>query len=113
MNRNNEVCNETNKICQAKYKWKKDLDKIKKDRMKDLYPSIKIVIKNASAIKRDKAGKLNQIFLSLYNSKTQGSLDIQLHQLFKDVGMGDINFAKGVSSNMQLGWDLHTSTELC
>ena len=86
-NRNNEVCKETNKICQAEYEWKKDLDKIKKDRMKDLHPSIKIMIENTSVIERDMAGELSKDFLSLYNSKIHGNLDIQLHQLFKDAGM--------------------------
>jgi hypothetical protein len=31
MNRNNEVCKESNKVRQAEYKWKKDVDEIKKD----------------------------------------------------------------------------------
>jgi hypothetical protein len=94
------VCKKTNKIRQAEYKWKKYLDKIKQDRTKDLQPSIKLMIKNASAIKCDKAGELSKDFLSLYNSKTYVGLDIQLHQLFKDAGMGDIIFAEGVSTNM-------------
>jgi hypothetical protein len=37
-NRNNKVCEETNKIRQAEYDWKRDADKIKKDRTKDLHP---------------------------------------------------------------------------
>ncbi len=94
---------ETNKIIQAKYKWKKDLNKIKKDRTKDLHPSIKMMIKNVSAIKRNKAGELSKNFLSLYSSKRNGCLDIQLHQLFKDLGMGDFVFAEGVSTNMWAG----------
>ncbi len=103
MNRNNEVCKETNKIRQAEYKWKKDVDEIKKDSTKDLHPSIKMMIENASAIKRDKAGDLGKNFLSLYNSKTHGGLDIQPHQLFEDTGMGDVVFAEGVSTNMWAG----------
>ncbi len=97
------MCKETNKICQAECKWKKDLEKIKKDRTKDLHPSIKMMIKNGSAIEQDKAGELSKNFLSLYNSKTHCSLDIQLHQLFEDAGMGDIIFAEGVSTNMWAG----------
>jgi hypothetical protein len=68
----------------------------KKDRTKDLHPSIKMMIENASAIKHNKVGELSKNFLSLYNSKRHGSLDNQLHQLFEDAGMGDIFFAKGV-----------------
>jgi len=97
------VCKETNKIRQAEYDWKRDADKTKKDRTKDLHPSIKSMIENASATKREKAGELGENFLSLYNSKTHGGLDIQLHQLFKDAGMGDIGFAEGVSMNMWAG----------
>ena len=70
------MCKETNKIHQAEYEWKKDVDEIKKDRMKNLHPSIKMMIKNASTIKRDKAGDLGKNFLSLYNSKTHHGLDI-------------------------------------
>ncbi len=97
------MCKETNKICQAEYKWKKDLDKIKKDRIKDLHPSIKMMIENASAIQCDKVRKLSQNSLSLCNSKTHSDLDIQLHQLFKDADMGDLIFAEGVSTNMLAG----------
>ena len=99
-NRNNIVCEETNKIRQAEYDWKRDVDETKKDRTEDLHPSIKSMIKNASAIKCDKVGELGENFLSLYNSRSHGGLDIQLHQLFKDAGMGDVGFAKGVSMNM-------------
>jgi hypothetical protein len=74
MNRNNEVCKETNKVRQAEYKWKKDVDEIKKDRTKDLHPSIKMMIKNASVIKRDKAGDMGENFLCLYNSKHMAAL---------------------------------------
>ena len=102
-NRNNEVCKETNKIRHAEYDWKRDADETKKDRTKDLHPSIKSMIENSSAIKRDKAGELGENFLSLYNSKTHGGLDIQLHQLFEDACMGDVGFAEGVSTNMWAG----------
>jgi hypothetical protein len=90
-------------VCQAEYKWKEDFDEIKKDKTKDLHPSIKMMIKNASTIERNKAGKLGETFLSLYNSKTHGGPDTQLHQLFHDTGMGAIVYAEGVSTNMWAG----------
>jgi len=71
--------------------------------MKDLHPSIKMMIENTSVIECDKAGELGENFLSLYNSKTHGGLDIQLRQLFKDAGMGDVDFAEGVLTNMWAG----------
>jgi len=102
-NRNNEVCEETNKIRQAEYDWKRDADEIKKDRTKDLHPSIKLMIENASATVCDNEGELGEKFLSLYNMKTHGGLDIELHQLFEDKGMGDVGFAEGVATNMWAG----------
>ncbi len=76
---------------------------LKKDRTKDLHPSIKIMIENASASTCDKSGELCLDFISLYNSKTHGGLDIQLHKLFEDAGMGDVVFAEGVSTNLWAG----------
>jgi hypothetical protein len=90
MNRNNKVCKETNKIQLAEYEWKKESNKVEKDRTKDLHPSIKNMIENASATKQDKLGELCKKVLSLYNSKTHGGLDIQLHQLFNDIRMGNV-----------------------
>jgi hypothetical protein len=39
-NRNNEICEETNRVRLKEYEWKKETDEVKKDRMKDLDPSI-------------------------------------------------------------------------
>jgi hypothetical protein len=67
---------------------------VKKDRTKDLHPSIKNMIKNASVTEHDKPGELCEKILSLYNSKAHGGLDIQLHQLFDNIGMGNVTFAE-------------------
>jgi hypothetical protein len=53
----------------GRIKWKKDQDETKKDRTKDLHPSIMSMIKNASETKRDKAGELCKNFISLNNNK--------------------------------------------
>jgi hypothetical protein len=97
------VCEETNKIRQAEYDWKRDMDETKKDRTKDLHPSIKLMIENASATVRDNAGELGEKFMSLYNMKTHRGLNIELHQLFEDNGMGDVGFAEGVATNIWAG----------
>jgi len=102
-NRNKEVCEETNRIRRAEYDWKKDVDETKKDRTKDLHPSIKLMIENASTTVRDNPGELGEKFKFLYNMKTHGGLDIDLHQLFEDKGMGDVGFAKGVATNIWAG----------
>ena len=39
-NRNNEICEETNRVRLKEYEWKKETDEVKKDRMKDLDPSV-------------------------------------------------------------------------
>jgi hypothetical protein len=54
------------------------------------------MIKNASTAERNKAGKLCKDFLALYNSKTNGGLDIKLCQLFKNDKMGEVIFSKGM-----------------
>jgi hypothetical protein len=102
-NHNNKARKETNRICKQEYERLKDHDDVKKDRTKDLCTSIKIMIENASTATRVKSGESCLDFISLYNSKTHGGLDIQLHQLFKDAGKGDIVFAKGVSTNLWAG----------
>ena len=94
------MCEETNRIRQAEYNWKKDVDKTKKDRTKDLHPSIKLMIENTSAAVHDNAGELGEKFMTLYNMKTHGGLNIELHQLFEDKGMGGVGFAKGVATNI-------------
>ncbi len=60
------------------------------------------MIENTSAIVCNNAGELGlgEKFLSLYNMKTHGGLDIELHQLFEDKGMGDVGFVEGVATNM-------------
>jgi hypothetical protein len=60
----------------AKYEWKKESYEVKKDKTKDLQPSIRNMIENASTTERDKQGELCKKFLSLYNSKMHGGLVI-------------------------------------
>ena len=102
-NRNNKICEETNRVCVKEYEWKKETDEVKKDRTKDLDPSVKQMIKNASATKKDKAGELCKDFISLYNSKTHEDFNIKLHQLFENNGMREVVFAKGVATNLWAG----------
>jgi hypothetical protein len=102
-NRNNKVCKETNKLWQAEYDWKHNQDDIKKDRTKDPHPSIRTMIKNASAIKHDKLGEICTNFLVLYHWKSCSRLDNQPHQCFEDIGFGDVVFTEGVSTNLLAG----------
>ena len=77
--------------------------KNKKDRVKDLHPSIKHMLKTALATKSDQIGDLCNAFKLFYNSKNYGAVDIQLHQLMEDKGFGDAVFGKGVSMTLWSG----------
>ena len=97
------MCEETNLIRLKEYQWKKDLGEVKKDKMKDIHPSILQMIMNASSSENDRAGKLCKDFISLYNSKTHGGLDIKLRQLFENNGHAEVVFSKGVLPNIWAG----------
>jgi hypothetical protein len=43
------VCEEANKIRLREYKWKKDLDEVKKDSKKDIHPLALQMLMNASS----------------------------------------------------------------
>jgi hypothetical protein len=81
----------------------KGIQQSEKYRTKDLHPSIKNMIENASATEQDKQGELYKKILSFYNSKMHGGLDIQVHQLFDDARTGNITFAMGILTNIWAG----------
>ncbi len=69
----------------------------KKNRVRDLHPSTKPMLKMASATEPDQIGDLCNAFKSFFNSKNHSTADIQLHQLMEDKGFGDAVFGEGVS----------------
>jgi hypothetical protein len=75
----------------------------KKNRVKDLHVSTKQMLKIASATEPDRLGQLCKDFKSFFNSKSQGSVDIQLHQLMEDKGFGDAVFGEGLSLTLWSG----------
>jgi hypothetical protein len=78
------------------YQWKKDLNKVKNDRTKDIHPSILQMNMNAFSSENDRAGKLCKDFISLYNSKTHdGGLDIKLRQFLRTMDMLKLFFRRG------------------
>jgi hypothetical protein len=99
-NRNNKVCKKTNEIRLREYEWKKENEEIKKDRTKEIHASILQMLTNASASKSNQPGVLCDDFISLYNSKTHGGLDIKLRQMFGNDGLGEVVFPEGVSTNL-------------
>jgi hypothetical protein len=102
-NRNNKVCEKTNEIRIKEYEWKKETEETKKDRTKEIHASILQMLTNASSTKSDQPGALCDDFISLYNSKTHGGLDIKLRQMFENNGLGEVVFPKGVSTNLWEG----------
>ena len=69
----------------------------KKDRIKDLHPSTKHMLKMASVTNSNQIGELCNAFKSFYNSKNHWAADIQLQQLMEDKGFEDAVFGKGVT----------------
>jgi hypothetical protein len=67
----------------------------KKDRIKDMHPSILNMIRMASAMKADHIGEFCNSFKSFYNSKNQGYADLELHNQFKDKALQNVGFAEG------------------
>jgi hypothetical protein len=102
-NHNNEVCKKTNKIMLKEYEWKKENEEIKKDRTKEIHASILQMMMNVSSYESDQPRVLCDNFISLYNSKTHGRLDIKLRQMFENNGLGEVVFPEGVSTNLWAG----------
>jgi hypothetical protein len=75
----------------------------KKDRVCDLHPSTKHMLKMASATELDQNGELCNTFKSFFNSKNHSAADIQLHQLMEDKGFSDTVFGEGVSMTLWSG----------
>jgi hypothetical protein len=102
-NRNNKVCEKTNEIRIKEFEWKKETEETKKDRTKEIHASILQMMMNTSSTKNDQPGVLCKDFISLYNSKTHGGLDIKLCRMFENDGLGEVVFPEGVSTNLWAG----------
>ncbi len=76
---------------------------LKKDRIKDLHPTIKHMMKMASATDCNYSGELGEGLKSFFNSKNHGVADIQLHHLMEDKGFSDASFIKGMTISLWSG----------
>jgi hypothetical protein len=98
---------EANKIANTYAKRNMELKKLKvenkKNRVCDLHPSTKHMLKMASATELDQNRELCNTFKSFFNSKNHGAIDIQLHQLMEDKGFSDAVFGEGVSMTLWSG----------
>ena len=102
-NCNNEVCKKTSEIRLKEYEWKKENEEIKKDRTKEIHASILQMMMNTSSSESNQPKVLCNDFISFYNSKTHGGLDIKLRQMFKNDSLGEVVFPEGVSTNLWAG----------
>jgi hypothetical protein len=98
---------EENEIANTYTKQNMELKELKvenkKDRVRDLHPSTKHMLKMASATELEQNGELCNTFKSSFNSKNHGAADIQLHQLMEDKGFSNAVFREGVSMTLWSG----------
>jgi hypothetical protein len=98
---------EANKTANAYTKRNMELKELevenKKDRVQDLPPSTKHMLKMASVTEPDQIGDLCNTFKSFFNSNNHCAADIQLHQLMEDKGFDDAVFGEGVSITLWSG----------
>jgi hypothetical protein len=95
LTRMGEAADEANLLKHKEIKLQGDKDDKKKDRIKDMHPSISNIILIASAVNHDIQGKYAESFKAFYNSKNCGFADIKLHHQFDAKGFHNVEFAEG------------------
>jgi hypothetical protein len=90
-----EAADEANLLKRKEIKLQGDKDDKKKDRIKDMHPSIFNMILMASAVNHDIQGEYDESFKALYNSKNHGYADMELHHQFDAKGFHNVGFAEG------------------
>ncbi len=90
-----EAVYKANVLKQEEIKLKGEEDKKKKNRIKDMHPSISNMILMASAVEPDIQGKYADSFKAFYNSKNHGYADMELHHQFEVKGIHNVGFAEG------------------
>ena len=76
---------------------------LKKDRTKDFHPSIKHMLKIASATDCNRSGEIGEGLKSFFNSKNHGASGFQLHHLMEDKDFSDVSLSKGMTISLWLG----------
>ncbi len=88
---------------QKEISLKGEEDDMKKDRIKDMHPSISNVILMASAVKNDIQGDYIKSFKAFYNRQNHGYVDMELHHQFDAKGFHNVGFAEGTVLALWLG----------
>jgi hypothetical protein len=99
---------EANEVANAFVKRHAELKDIEvepnNDRVKDLHPSLKHMLKMASTTNYNHSRDLRNDFKSFFNSKNHGATNIQLHQLMEDKGFSNVSFSKGLTISLCSGY---------
>jgi hypothetical protein len=82
LKRMGEAADQANLLSKEHFRLREETEDLKKDRIKDMHPSISNMILMASATEPDHAGEFCNSFKSFYNSKNQGYADMELHHQF-------------------------------
>ena len=95
LKRMGEAADEANQLKRKEIKQCKDETEEKKDRIKDLHPSIAHMMLMASSPDSQFIGEHPESFKSFFNSKTQAYADLELNKLFKERDIFNVGFAEG------------------
>jgi hypothetical protein len=95
LKRMGKAADEANLLKREEIKLRGDKEDKKKDRIKDMHPSISNMILMVSAVDHDIQGKYAQSFKAFYNSKNHGYADMELHHQFDGKGFHNVGFAEG------------------
>jgi hypothetical protein len=95
LKRMGEAADEANLLKCKEIKLQGDEDVKKKDRIKDMHPSIPNMILIASVVNHNIQGEYTQSFKAFYNRKNHGYVDMGLHHQFDAKGFHNVRFAEG------------------
>ncbi len=87
-----KVAEQSNTLKQEEITLKEKEEEKKKDRIKDMHPSISNMFWMASAMEPDHIGEFRDSFKSFYNSKNQGYTDLELHNQFDNKAFHNVGF---------------------
>ncbi len=90
-----EAADKANILKRKENKQRNKESEQKKDRIKDMHPSISNMILMASSVDSKSIGEHTESFKSFFNSKTHAYANLELHHLFEERGIHIVGFAEG------------------
>ncbi len=103
LKRMGKAADKANVLKRKETKQRNEESEQKKDRIKDMHPSISNMILMASSVESKSIGEHTESFKSLFNIKTQAYADLELHHLFEERGIHNVGFAEGTVLALYLG----------